>query len=236
MGKKQMRHEIKICISYGSYIMLRSRFSAILKRDQFALDSGDYFVRSLYLDDINNSSFFDKISGVRDRKKYRIRIYNCNSDKVKLECKEKIANRIHKVSVNLSAEECQSIIAGDFSVLEKREEPLCQEVFTLAKSKGLKNSVVVDYDREAYIYDVSNVRITFDKHLHAGGFDGMDIFDENLFTMGIYPNDEVVLEVKYDKVIPQFITSMLPINVGNPIAISKFCLCRDKLMEFKFAD
>lgn len=233
MNKRQMRHELKLCINYAQYILLSARFNALLKKDSFTLDSGDYFVRSLYLDDLGNCSFYDKISGVRDRKKYRIRLYNCDSSKIKLECKEKISNRIHKVSANLTEAECQGIISGDFSVLEKRTEPLCQEVFALAKSKGLKNSVIVDYDREAYVYDISNVRITFDKNLHAGGFEGMDIFDKNLFTMGIYPKNEVVLEIKYDKVIPKFITSLLPINVGNPIAISKFCICKEKLSEFQ---
>ena len=88
---RRLRHEQKYYISYGEYYNLVSKLSAVLKRDGNYGDKG-YFIRSLYFDDMYNSSYYEKEAGNFTRSKYRIRIYNY-SDKygdIKLEQKCKI--------------------------------------------------------------------------------------------------------------------------------------------------
>lgn len=220
------RHELKILISYGEYLAISSRMGALLEHDSHSGDDG-YFIRSLYLDDNGDSAYYDKLNGIGDRKKYRIRSYNFDSGYITLECKEKRGQYVHKTSAVLSVSEYEAIRDGDFSVLGSREESVCREVYAAARSKGLHNSVIVDYSRDPYVYPASNVRITFDRELHAAGFECFDIFDKGLVSVPVFMNNSVILEVKYDDHLPEMIRSVIPSFVGTPLSVSKYCLCRN---------
>lgn len=228
----KFRHEIKLALSQAEYRVMSARLSSMLGRDENAGDDGEYFIRSLYFDDVSRTAYYEKLSGVADRKKYRLRIYNYSDSVIKLECKEKRGDRIKKRSASVTPEQARGMAAGDFSVLYGSEDPLCQEVLSLAKGKGLAPSVVVDYDREAYVHPVGNVRLTFDKALHAG-ISGADIFDKELITVPVFPDGTVIFEIKYDELLPTYIRDLVSTAHGERIALSKFCLCRDALSRFK---
>ena len=171
MKKRELpstRHEIKLLISYADYIDLSNRLSAIMHRDQNASNNGDYFIRSLYFDDIYNTAYTTKVDGVDNRTKYRIRIYN-NSDKtIKFEKKEKYVSKIHKTSIFLTRSQYEMILNNNYDFLKGIDKPLAKELYAEFHAKGLKPSVIVDYNRDAFIHDLSNTRITFDKNLSAG--------------------------------------------------------------------
>lgn len=228
----KFRHEIKLLLTPADYRLMSSRLSSLLPHDEYTTETGDYFIRSLYFDDVMRSAYYEKLSGVADRKKYRLRIYNYSDSVIKLECKEKKGDRIRKRSAAVSADVSKSLIKGDFSLLYESEDSLCREVLSLSKGKRLKPSVVVDYDREAYTYPVGNVRLTFDKALHAG-ISGSDIFDRELTTVPVFPDGSVIFEVKYDELIPKFLRDVVSTAHGQRLALSKFCLCRDKLSDYR---
>ena len=227
------RNELKLLISNAESVMLASRLGAVLQRDVHSTADG-YFIRSVYLDDRDENAYYEKLAGICDRKKYRIRTYNDCEDYIVLECKEKHDRLVNKYSAPLDKESCERLLKGDFDILESRSERVCRELYAYAKKSGVHNSVIVDYEREAFVYPVSNVRITFDRHLHAGGMDGCDIFDKTGVTIPVYPNDSTILEIKYDTFIPQFIAAMLPTFVGVPISISKYCMCRNILESVRY--
>ena len=87
MNQKVFRHEFKYYINYFEYEVLHRKLGAILKHDRFANENGDYHIRSLYFDDSKNTALFEKQSGILQRKKYRIRIYNLSDSVIKLEKK-----------------------------------------------------------------------------------------------------------------------------------------------------
>ncbi len=77
------RHELKYLINPGELEVLRRRLRPMLHLDPHCRGpESSYGIRSLYLDDIANTAYFDKQAGVLHRDKYRIRIYN-NSDEIK---------------------------------------------------------------------------------------------------------------------------------------------------------
>ncbi len=228
----EFRHEIKLALSQADYRLMSARLSSLLGRDENAGDNGEYFIRSLYFDDASRTAYREKLSGVADRKKYRLRIYNCSDSVIKLECKEKRGDRIKKRSAEVTPAQAGGMARGDFSVLYGSEDPLCREVLALAKGRGLSPSVVVDYDREAYVHPVGNVRLTFDKALHAG-ISGPDIFDGELVTLPVFPEGTVIFEIKYDRLLPVFVRDLVSTAHGERLALSKFCLCRDVLSSFK---
>lgn len=226
------RHEIKILLPAAECETLRPKLAALLDPDPNTGETGEYFIRSLYFDDLNKTSYREKLSGVADRRKYRLRIYNCSDSVIKLECKEKRGEQIRKRSLSVSRECADAMINGDFSLLSEIDNPLAKEVLSLASGKRLRPSVVVDYDREAYLHPVSNVRLTFDKALHAG-IDTFDIFDKNLATLPVFVDGAVIFEVKYDDILPAFLRGVISSAHGSRMALSKFTLCRDRLSSFK---
>lgn len=226
------RHEIKILLKYAEYLALRPRLSGIMPPDENAGENGEYFIRSLYFDDMSKTSYFEKLAGVADRKKYRLRIYGGSDSVIKLECKEKKGDRIRKRSAQVSRDCAEKLCAGDFSGLEGSDDPLLNEILSVHTSRGLKPSVIVDYDREAYIHPVSNVRLTFDKALHTG-IESYDIFDKNMLTAPVFPSGEVIFEVKYDDILPKHLQMLISGACGSRLALSKSTLCQDILKNYR---
>ncbi len=75
----KFRHEMKIEILPADYYELRMRLSAVMKKDAHG-ENGKYEIRSLYFDTQNDRALMEKINGVDKREKYRIRMYNGNTD------------------------------------------------------------------------------------------------------------------------------------------------------------
>lgn len=227
-----MRHEIKILLSYPEYVSLAAKLKCIATPDINSEDNGDYFIRSLYLDDIYNTAYRTKIAGLDNRKKYRIRCYNCSDEVIKFECKNKFKDRIHKVSFSITSDQYRSFMQGDYGFLTSTDHPLAKEVYGMLKHSGLSPSVIVDYDREAYIHPLSNTRLTFDKNLRSG-ISSFDLFDGDMYTLPIFPDNSVIFEIKYNEYIPSHITDMIKTMRGTKMSLSKFCMCKEKLLEVK---
>ncbi len=220
------RHELKFYINYTEYILLRNTLKAIAQIDKYAGEDGEYYIRSLYFDDDFESALMEKIGGSDTRKKYRIRIYNFKDDVIKFEKKIKQGQFVTKKSISISRGEYDRILAGDYSFLLRRKEPLASELFLELTNNRLRPRVFVDYVREAYVYPWENIRITFDKDLRSGTW-LTDIFDPNAPTMPMYDEGLMVLEVKFEKSLPAHIRGVLNnIRSAQRSAISKYVICR----------
>ena len=86
--KEGYRHEYKYLISRSAAELLRRRLPCIMERDSHAGPTGQYTIRSLYFDDPNFTAFRDKVDGVDNRTKYRIRCYNGDTSRCRLERKD----------------------------------------------------------------------------------------------------------------------------------------------------
>lgn len=222
------RHELKYFISQGQYQVLSRLLGNVLWHDEHADDQNEYHIRSLYFDTIYNTAMHEKISGTADRNKYRIRFYNFSDRFIRMECKTKIDTYISKRSVPISRNLCEQLIAGDPSGLEHSASGLMRDVFREMRINLLRPAVVVDYVREAYVHPAEEVRITFDKQLRSG-LCGTDIFNKHLPVYPPFKNpDQIILEVKFNRLLPSYISTLLSQAVGNAhrSAISKYVICR----------
>jgi len=219
-----LRHELKYNVSTANYYLLSTKLKSVLKPDKHAGPDGRYHIRSLYFDDFRNTALFEKNAGVPRRKKYRIRIYNLNDDVIKLECKNKLDYYISKETVNLTREQADKIIAGDVTFLAKSDNRLLRAFYLECRRNLLRPNVIVDYYREAYVYPVGNVRLTFDIGLHTG-LNSKDLFNKEILTIGIsdYP---IIFEIKYDNVLPEIVRGLLPGTVRPWQAIGKFVISK----------
>ena len=85
----EYRHEIKHLITAGDAASIRANLSAVAQLDSHAKEKGYYRIRSLYFDDPMDTALHEKLDGVNERCKYRIRYYNNDLDYIMLECKMK---------------------------------------------------------------------------------------------------------------------------------------------------
>ena len=219
------RHELKYYLSYTDYLELQKRLRLTVPHDAHAGQNGKYFIRSLYFDDLYDSALTEKMSGVDERDKYRLRTYNMNSDIIKLERKRKVSGYILKDSIGLTKGECNAILNNDVGFLLKRKEPFAHEMYVEFVTKQLRPCVIVDYLREPFIFPYEDVRITFDTKIRTG-FRGVELFNIDMPTYPVIENDMPVLEVKFNKALPHHIHTVL--QSASPIRsqISKYCLCR----------
>lgn len=222
---KPYRNEWKYLISLKEAELLKQRLMPFMKLDSHAQDGG-YLIRSLYFDDYFNTAYNEKLMGVMNRQKWRIRIYNYTDNVISLERKKKSGSYILKESAKLSRAEFEKILAGDYTFLLERPENLCGEFYYECTSKLLRPKVIVDYDRVPLILDEGTVRITFDSNVRAavGSF---DIFDAGLPVLSAMETDRLILEVKYTEFLPQMIKELLPLNGQEFTAVSKYTLCYD---------
>lgn len=224
-----MRHELKYVISPVQYYMLRSRLIPFMQRDSYAGADGNYFIRSIYFDSLEKRALEEKEAGISNRKKYRIRFYNNNIERIALECKSKRGSRIEKSSVLLNHKEVNRLLKQDTFGREAMQEGLLGELELLMRNEGFQPVVVVDYLREAYVYPASNVRITFDKEVAAGGV--TDCLSKVRCLPNILPMEHMILEVKYDAYIPEHISALIASVRPVQVAASKYTMCMTHKME-----
>jgi hypothetical protein len=197
--------------------------------DKNAGADGDYLISSLYFDDIYDTSLYEKNYGVFKRQKYRIRAYNRSSSVIKLEIKSKYGQFISKKSASITLDEYYKILNNDYEFLRDSDNSVKTDYYHQISGNFLKPKVIVDYDREAYILNAGNVRITFDKDLRVG-FNSMDLFDPNLIDLAIFSPDILILEVKFDEFLPDYIRGIFRMLRHESSAISKYVYCREKVM------
>lgn len=223
---KPYRHELKYYLSNTDYALISRRLALTMDRDAFARKDGSYFIRSLYFDDYQDSAFREKMGGNDARDKYRIRIYNMQDDVIKLERKHKAGAHIQKYSLRLSRKECDALIAGDISFLLGRRERFAHELYAAFRTTFLQPRVIVDYEREAYVFSHQDVRVTFDKNIRTA-YRSTALFDPHLITYPVVDDYDMVMEVKFNAYLPGYIHTLVqPVVNAQRSAISKYCLCR----------
>ncbi|MBR5089033.1 MAG: polyphosphate polymerase domain-containing protein [Ruminiclostridium sp.] len=225
------RNEIKYRINGAAYHILRGRLGALMQPDLHA-KNGMYRVTSLYFDDIYRSAYFDKINGALRRKKYRIRAYDLSPDVIHLEEKVKHNSVGYKKSISLTREQYRSILNGDYSFLadECYADSSGGDMFASNSAAHLSPAVIVDYIREPFTCAAGNVRVTFDMKISACT-NGYDMFDGNCIYEDVMPDKDIVLEVKYDNYIPEYIMQVLSGISTLQESVSKYVLCIDKLNQ-----
>ena len=217
------RHEWKIEINTADHIVLRNRLKAVMATDSHAVN-GKYFIRSLYFDSPTDKALREKINGVDRREKFRIRYYNGDTGYLCLEKKSKKNGLCNKQSVQITVEQTQAIINGDFKWLMNGSEPLLQELYCKMKTGMLAPKTVVDYVREPFVYRPGNVRVTFDYGIRTG-LRSTDFLSVEFVTVpaGDAP---ILMEVKWDAFLPDVVRDAIQIPGRRASAFSKYAQCR----------
>ena len=217
------RHEWKHEINVSDLIAIRQRLRAVAKPDPHAVD-GRYLIRSLYFDDSTDKALREKLDGVNQREKFRIRYYNGDTSFINLEKKSKRNGLGSKDMALLTAEEAQAIVDGKLDWMPASGRPLVQELYSKMKSQGLRPKTIVDYTREPFVYAPGNVRVTLDYDIRTG-LGCTDFLNVDCVTIpaGDAP---IILEVKWDEFLPDVIRDAVQLSGRRVSAFSKYAQCR----------
>lgn len=220
---ERFRNELKYLISDQEMRLIKDRLERVMKLDGHA-DHGTYMISSLYFDDYDDSCFYDVAAGVDSRKKYRLRYYDQNTERISLESKYKRNNLVQKRITLLDKKEAKDLVSGKY-LRNTVEDELKKELSFGIMAAGLHPVMIVEYERIPYVYEPGNVRVTFDFNLRSSSDLG-NFLEEYENRRSILPENTQILEVKYDGFLPTVIYDC--INVGNlqQLSVSKYCLCR----------
>lgn len=217
------RHELKHYINYGDLLQLRSRLKCVARHDENAADGSGYRVRSLYFDNYNDKVLREKIDGVDEREKFRLRLYNNDSSFIRLEKKTKKNGLCYKKSALITKEECKRLLEGDAGVLKENGDKLLLELYAKMCFQQLRPKNIVDYMREAYVFPAGNVRITLDYDIRTGS-DVNSFLETEINTVSI--PKVFILEVKYDEFLPELMRGIVSLSSRQSAAFSKYAAAR----------
>ena len=219
------RSELKFGITYVDYQLLKMKLRHVMKLDPNAAQNGRYLIRSCYFDNVANKVMNEKKEGFLNRDKYRVRIYNKSDAVIHLERKSKRNNQTFKSKCNMTKKEFKRMQMNDFEWMQEDERSLIRDLYKDIRLYQLKPTTVVDYEREAYVYEQGNVRITFDCKVQTS-LRNTDMFNKNLPMVDVLEPNEVILEVKYDDYLPSVIKMLLQGIHTRHEAYSKYQLSR----------
>jgi hypothetical protein len=186
-------------------------------------------VRSLYFDDYFNHAYHDKYAGVNIRSKYRIRIYDHSDKTINLEKKFKFDRYNYKQVTSLTKGRVYELLQGNYRFLLDSPDNLMRVFYHECMTNVMRPRVVVDYEREPYLFEAGDVRITFDRNIRAG-LTGFDIFDGSMPMIETLDPGLLILEVKFTEFLPEVIRGILPAKASEYAALSKYILCCNKTL------
>ncbi len=218
------RRELKFEMTTMDCYLLRNKLKHFMEIDPHANKDGKYLIRSVYFDNFNDKVLTQKKEGFYERDKFRVRLYDFNTNYLNLEKKSKRNNLTYKQKCRLTANEYEKIRNSEIVWMENDSRPLVQELYVQMKLYQLKPVTVVDYEREVFIYRYGNVRITFDGSIKTS-LRNNDLLNADLAMVHTNP-EIVVLEVKYDEFLPGIIKQLLQVGDMRQGAYSKYHVSR----------
>ena len=225
----EYRNELKFFVNDGDLIVLNYRLKELMNLDSNIKEENKYNIRSIYFDNYYDTYLKETEDGLNERLKIRIRIYDKSSEIIKLEIKYKANGYTKKDSCTISKELCDRLIKGEHLTLKDcNNNKILTKVYLEQKTALLKPKIIVEYDRTAYICKLGNVRVTFDQNIrvskHIDRF-----FEENLWSVPVLETNQQLLEVKYDELLPTWISDTLELNKLSKTAFSKYAVSRNVL-------
>lgn len=223
------RYEFKYVVPLEQRLIIEDQLQHFMRFDDFISNrpKHQYLVRSLYFDSPTSQAFYEKIDGIKERRKYRIRTYSQNQDSTVplfLEEKGRHNQRTFKHRIKIDPLDYRQLIRGE-NVLELvRRYPDANMVGRFVRAYlnlQLQPKVLVDYARRPYVsdYDVY-FRVTFDQKLQATPSNSLFPASESQMRSCVAGSS--IIEVKFNRRIPAWFHRIIQTSQLRRVSISKF--------------
>jgi hypothetical protein len=193
-------------------------------------DSG-YHVYSVYCDSPCLSFFWEKIEGIKFRRKVRFRKYREGKNAF-LEIKQRTDQTVQKRRSLLSMEQITRIINSDSKCEDvddlASDDQVTSETLFLWRYYNLQPNMAISYTRRAFfsIYE-PDLRITFDTRVqyHARDNDISKPFEAGKY---IIEPDKAIMEIKFSERVPLWLCKIVSRYEASKIRLSKYCTAIDR--------
>lgn len=222
------RFELKYLLPVEEAAAIRDELAGRMDQDAHS-PVGGYGVWSLYYDNPELQFYWEKIEGLKFRRKLRIRRYGdldgtTDDSPVCVEIKQRVNRVTQKRRITVPYRVARELCDGRQLVEHAPEESaFVQEVLELVVRLNLRATVMTGYQREALVGRDADVglRVTFDRRVRGRDRDfpfGART-PENRF---IIPPHLSVMEVKVNERTPRWITDLAARRNLNLIRVSKY--------------
>ena len=221
------RFEFKYRTSFRQRERLLEAIGPFVRSDPNAGPTGRYGVSSLYYDSPGLLSFWEKLDGVKWRRKLRLRVYHETPEVGHLEIKQRIDKTVQKRRTQMAladAENWLRNVNGSPSAEATAEDPVLREIEYLVKTRDIAPKIVISYQREAFFArEEEGLRLTFDYRLKYRGSNLS--LATNLTEEGHYfcNPEEVIVEVKFNDRIPLWLCAAIRHLGLQSERVSKYC-------------
>ncbi|PIS04811.1 MAG: hypothetical protein COT81_04665 [Candidatus Buchananbacteria bacterium CG10_big_fil_rev_8_21_14_0_10_42_9] len=192
-----------------------------------ATDQDFYQVNSLYFDSPDYGCFWDKESGIVDRKKLRFRYYNnltLGVTPIFAEIKRKNDALAIKDRIKLTADQAARENFDNSLRQLLRQDPedmFLSELLWFKQRNSMQPKLFISYDRKALISKRDQrFRVTFDYNIKARR--QHDLNDVHGRLVEVYP-EGTVLELKYNNILPVWFHKIIQKYQLQRLAYSKYC-------------
>lgn len=231
--KAKFRNEMKFLCRDEELRIIRQNLSTLLETDPYTdREQGFYQVNSLYFDDYADTCFYDNEYSLGERRKFRIRTYNDQTDIIKLEKKAKDNTLSRKTSCRLSQPEFQQLFEGEVGALYwQADHPLLQEFCRDIMTKLFQPKVIVTYERTAFVDFPGNVRVTLDRNISAS-YQTEQFLTNDYLRFPVLEAGMNLLEIKFDEFLPQYIKQIIQADGLQQTTFSKYYMAREAIQIF----
>lgn len=224
------RFELKYLLTLQQAEAIKTALKAYLLLDEHGNNNGRYPLASLYYDSPDLRCYWEKVDGVKFRRKLRIRRYETGeplSDEtpVFLEIKQRVDRVTQKrraiLPYGAALQLCDGrempaqFASGDRTVLD--------EIHAYLWQYNLRATSIVRYERQAFIgsdYDIG-LRVTFDTNLSCQVKPLR--LHEPPASLFMLPANQVVMEIKVNERIPYWLTELVAAHNLQMVRMSKYC-------------
>jgi hypothetical protein len=222
------RYEIKYLVDRTLVGTLREELAARLDVDEYAAGGG-YGVWSLYYDTERLRFYWEKIEGLRFRRKLRIRHYGDrfsidDDTPVFVEVKQRVNRVTQKRRVQLPYRQARQLCDQRRMVDNGQGgRGFLEEVLGLVCGLDLRPIAVTGYTREAYLGRGAELglRVTLDHRVRGRDRDfHLGAEAENRM---IIPPSRLIMEVKANDRVPYWLTDLTARHNLSVVRVSKYC-------------
>ena len=201
------------------------------------LPGNSYLVSSLYYDTIGLAAYYEKIDGLRVRKKLRLRFYGeelLSTTPVFLEIKRKYDAVVVKDRLALDLQTCYAVLHGAMNIrasLAPHLRETLDEFLWLQQVNCMMPQVLIQYWRRPFVSKIDpGVRVTIDTDIRASRADwlGTTLQDPREVQPGWS-----ILEIKYLNILPAWFEQIIRQYNLIYLPLSKYCssqeMCQPQL-------
>ena len=222
------RYEIKYLLDEFKVPALRAQLAEHMGSDPYS-PHGGYPVTSLYYDTPDLRFYWEKIEGLRFRRKLRMRLYGqptaCTDDtSVQVEIKQRVNRVTQKRRIALPYGVARQWLDARQQIpCDPVQRPFVEEVTTLIGNLDLRPIVTTGYLREAFVGRDADLglRVTIDHKVH--GRDRDFHFASGAQNRYIIPPKLAIVEIKANERVPYWVTDLAARIDMSVVRISKYC-------------